>query len=154
MTIKLFYQPEGRLRLTGDDRSWLDVRPVWASPLSYPGKYLSLLDGKGKQIVLVSEPSKELDRETWTTVKRELDRRYLSSTVLSIQSAKTVFGATYWSVTTERGEREFVTQSLQETAQWMSETFLLLVDVDGNRFEVPDINALDEQSRKTLMATV
>jgi len=57
-------------------------------------------------------------------------------------------GATYWTVETNRGPREFVTQSLQENAVWLSERHLLLLDVDGNRFELPDIARLDPRSRQ------
>jgi hypothetical protein len=57
-------------------------------------------------------------------------------------------------VETERGTREFVTQSLQENAQWLSDRHLLLIDVDGNRFELTDTPRLDEQSRKLLFTVV
>jgi hypothetical protein len=62
-------------------------------------------------------------------------------------SAKQEFGATYWSVDTDRGPRDFVTQNLQENAMWFSDVHLLLVDMDGNRFEIVDTTALDARSR-------
>jgi len=40
-----------------------------------------------------------------------------------------------------------VTQNLQENALWFSDTHLLLLDVDGNRFEITDVAALDPRSR-------
>ena len=61
--------------------------------------------------------------------------------------AKFEYGATYCQVQSDRGERDFVTQSLQENALWLSPTHLLLLDVDGNRFEIPDVTALDARSR-------
>lgn len=152
--MNLFYQPEGRLRLTVEDRSYLTVKPAWASPLSYPEKYLSLLDGKGKEITMVKEPAKELSRENWELIQEELRRRYLNGVVLKVLQANTEFGATYWTVETDRGLKEFVTQSLQENAQWLGPSHLLLVDVDGNRFEIPDINALDEESKKRVNNTM
>jgi hypothetical protein len=62
-------------------------------------------------------------------------------------SAKTEWGATYFTVITDRGERDFVMQSLQENAQWLKENHLLLVDIDGNRFEAQDIRKLDAESQ-------
>jgi hypothetical protein len=38
-------------------------------------------------------------------------------------------------------------QSLQENAQWLKENHLLLVDIDGNRFEAQDIRKLDAESQ-------
>jgi hypothetical protein len=65
-----------------------------------------------------------------------------------VLKATVEFGATYWHIETDRGTRDFVTQNLQENAQWLSPTHLLLVDVDGNRFEIPDVHALDHRSRQ------
>lgn len=145
--LQIFYEPKDRLRLTiQNDRSYTTVKPVWSAPLSQPGKYLSLLNAKGDEIVMVANPS-DLGQSSFEAVKEELHRRYLTATVEKILHAKVEFGATYWSVLTHRGERDFVTQSLQENAIWLSERHLLLLDVEGNRFEIPDVAALDAHSQ-------
>ena len=51
---------------------------------------------------------------------------------------------------TDRGERDFVVQSLSESCLWLSDTHILLVDVDGNRFEITDRYALDPTSQERL----
>lgn len=154
MQLKLFYEPKDRLRLTvGEEKSYPTVKPAWSAPLSHPNKYLALLDGKGEEIVTVNDP-KELPTDSLEAVQEELRRRYLTATVQKILHAKVEFGATYWTVETDRGERELVTQSLQENVQWLSPTHLLLIDVDGNRFELPDTHALDPTSRSYLEAIV
>ena len=133
-TLRLFYEPKDRLRLTIDgDRSYHTVKPAWAAPLSRPGQYLALLDGKGAAIVTLPDPS-VLPPDSLAAATEELRRRYLTATVRAIVHAKQEFGATYWSVQTDRGDRDFVTQNLQENAIWLSPTHLLLLDVDGNRF--------------------
>ena len=150
--MKLFYEPKDRLRLTiGDEKSYPTVKPVWSAPLSRPNTYLALLDGKGEQITLLPDP-KVLASASWDAVQEELRRRYLTATVTVILSARVEFGATYWRVVTDRGEREFVTQSLQENAMWLSDTHLLLLDVDANRFEIPDVSALDVRSQAFISA--
>ena len=152
--MKLFYEPEGRLRLTLDDHSVVTVKPAWASPLSPPGRDLALLDGKGKEVLMVSVPEKEFSSENWAVVEQELKRRYLNSLVHRVLDVKTEFGATYWHVVTDRGEKDFVTQSLQENAQWLGPGHLLLIDVDGNRFEITDVEGLDSRSRELVRNTV
>lgn len=145
--ISLFFEPKDRLRLTiKDDRSYITVKPVWAAPLSRPDHYLSLLDGKGDEIVMVDNPNM-LPMDSLKAVRNELHRRYLTATIHSIEHAKQEFGATYWNVDTDRGKRDFVTQNLQENAIWLSPEHLLLLDVDGNRFEIPDIERLDNASQ-------
>ncbi|MBM3496223.1 MAG: DUF1854 domain-containing protein [Armatimonadetes bacterium] len=150
--LHLFYEPEDRLRLTvGDDRSYPTVRATWAAPMSRPNRYLCLLDGKGSEIAMIEDPD-SLPRLSREAVRRELRNRYLTASVQCVIECKQEFGTTYWCVETDRGVREFVTQSLQENAQWLSDTHLVLVDVDGNRFDVPDVTALDARSRKLLHA--
>ena len=154
MKLKIFYEPKDRLRLTvDDDQSYPTVKPVWAAPLSYPDKYLSLVNGKGDEIVNLPDVA-VLDPESLTAVKEELARRYLTSQVLEVLDARSEFGATYWSVRTERGDRDFVTQNLQENAQWLSPGHLMLIDVDGNRFELKSIEALGTSSQRLLARTL
>ena len=150
--MNLFYEPKDRLRLTvGSEKSYPTVKPVWSAPLSRPNTYLALLDGKGEEITLLPDP-KVLPPDSWEAVQEELRRRYLTATVTAVLSARVEFGATYWQVITDRGDRDFVTQSLQENAMWLSDTHLLLLDVDANRFEIPDVSAMDVRSQAFITA--
>ena len=151
--LTLFFAPKDRLRLTvGEEKSYHTVKPVWAAPLSRPKQYLALLDGKGNEIIMMTDPATALAPSAWDAVQTELRRRYLTATVEAITSARVEYGATYWLAETDRGRREFVTQSLQENAQWLSPEHLLLIDVDGNRFEIPNVNTLDARSRAFISA--
>jgi len=147
--LKLFHNAFGQLVLTEKDRSHLAVKPVWASPLTHPGRFLAFLNSKGDEVALVEEPS-TLEPESLKAAKLELNRRYLTATVTQIIGATVEFGATYWHVDTDRGRRDFVTQNLQENAQWLSEGHLLLIDVDGNRFEVLSTHDLDTKSQEII----
>ena len=150
--MTLFYEPEGRLRLTLDDRSYLQVRPAWSAPLSQPGKFLALLDGKDREVLMIADPN-TLDDENRAIIENELRRRYLNAKVKRIDHVKTEYGVTYWTVDTDRGPRDLVTQSLQENANWLTDDQLLLTDVDGNRFEII-VSSLDAKSRKYVETTV
>lgn len=146
--VQLFYHPKDQLRMTvRDEFSWVAVEPKWAAPLSHPERFLGILNSKGEEVLMV-ETLDDFPAETRAIVEEELRRRYLTSAVLRILNAKVEFGATYWTILTARGERDFVVQSLQENAQWIGPRHLLLVDIDGNRFEIKDIDALDPASKK------
>ncbi|NKB71801.1 MAG: DUF1854 domain-containing protein [Candidatus Latescibacteria bacterium] len=144
--VRLFREPAWTLRLTIDqDRSYLKVKIVRAAPLSHPERYICLLDAKDEEICMIDN-LKELADEARTIVGEELDLRYLTSTIERIESVRNEFGTSYWDVQTNRGQREFVVQNVAENAQWLGDYRLLLVDVDGNRFEIPDMQALDKKS--------
>ena len=144
--VRLFREPAWVLRMTIDqDRSYLKVKIVRAAPLSHPDRYICMLDAKDEEICMIDD-LKDLDAEARTIVGEELDLRYLTSTIERIESVRNEFGTSYWDVQTNRGQREFVVQNVAENAQWLGDYRLLLVDVDGNRFEIPNMQALDKKS--------
>ena len=144
--IRLFREPAWKLRLTIDkDRSYTSVKIVRAAPLSLPDRYISFLDSKDEEICMV-EDLQDLSADVQAIVNEELERRYLTSIIEDVRSVRNEFGTSYWDVLTDRGEREFVVQNVAENAQWLGDYRLLLVDVDGNRFEIPDMQALDKRS--------
>ena len=150
--LRLFYHPEGMARLTVDeDRSYLRVKLALAAPLSRPRKYVSLLNGKGEEIVLLPDLD-ALQPDSRQVAEVELQRRYLTSRIQRLVSLKQEFGVTYWEAETDRGTRDFVVRDLQENCVWLSESHLLLIDVDGSRFEIPDRRQLDEPSQQLLEA--
>lgn len=130
-----------------DTVSYVTVKPVWAAPLSHPGRFLSLVNAKGEEITTIADLA-TLPSASQKAVKEEIRRRYLTPIISRIVSARSEFGITYWTVETDRGQREFVTQSLQENAQWIGDGHLVLVDVDGNRFEIEDLSSLDTASQE------
>lgn len=151
--LTLFHEPKDRLRMTFGDRSYPTIKPVWASPIQRPGTYLSFLDGKGNEITMIKDP-KSLSGESWRAVEVELRKRYLIATVTRIVGVREEYGSTYWHVETDRGDREFVCQNLRENALWYSDTHLMLIDTDGNRFEIPNVQQLDKKSTVTLHNTL
>lgn len=148
--LKLFYQPPGTLRLTvGDEKSYPKVSLYQSAPLSRPGEYLSFLDSKSEEIALVRR-LEELTPDSRAIAEQELRRRYLTAKIKAITGMKQEFGVTYWHVDTDRGPRDFVVQSLSESCAWLSDSHLLITDVDGCRFEIEDRNVLDAPSKRFL----
>ncbi len=152
--VRLLREPPWKLRLTIEgDRSYLKVKVVRAAPLSQPSRYVCFLDGKDEVVCMVDDLS-DLEAGSRRITLEELDRRYLTSRVERIESIRSDFGVSYWDVQTDRGRREFVVQDVSENAQWLGERRLLLIDVDGNRFEIPDLDALDRRSAKFLESVI
>ena len=144
--IRLFREPAWQLRLTiDDDRSYTRIKVVRAAPLTHPDAYICLLDAKDEEVCLIRDPH-ELDEQMRRIIDEELDLRYLTSIIEQVNSVRVEFGTSYWDVETDRGRREFVVQNVTENAQWLGDFRLLLVDVDGNRFEIANLSKLDKKS--------
>ena len=146
--IILFRSPPWALRLTlRNERSYPRIKIVRAAPLSYTDRYISILDDKDVEICMIDDLS-EVDADTRALIEEELEKRYLTSIVKEVISIRAEYGTSYWEVETDRGNRDFVVQNVSENAQWPGARRLLLIDVDGNRFEIPDLDTLDDRSRK------
>ena len=146
--VQLFRGPHGILRATIDgDRSVLRAKVVCAFPLSDQHRYLSILDGKGKEACLI-ESVDRLDAASQRLVAEELARYYRVSAIRRIHRVRQEYRTFYWDVRTERGGRDFVVKWGPDTVLWLTPKTVQLEDVDGNRFIIPDIDELDPRSRK------
>jgi uncharacterized protein DUF1854 len=138
------------LRLTiDDDRSYLRVSVLRAFPLSDPSHYLSVRDGQGNEVGLIAQPN-ALRPDDRTLVQRELDRRYLVPAVTRVVSARERFGTVEWTMETDRGVVRFTTRNLRENVQRPSPSRIILNDVDGNRYDIRDVDALAAASQELL----
>ena len=146
--VHLFRGPHGILRATIDgDRSVLRAKVVCAFPLSDRHRYLSILDGKGKEACLI-ESVDRLDAASQQLVAEELSRFYRVTAISLIHRVRQEYRTFYWDVRTERGGRDFVVKWGPDTVLWLTPKTVQLEDVDGNRFIIPDIDELDPRSRK------
>lgn len=145
-----FFTHGATLRLTiADDRSYLRVSVLRAFPLSEPDRFLSVRDGANKEIGLVVEPA-ALSPDNRALVAADLRRRYVIPVVTLIQAAKERFGTVDWTMETDRGVVRFTTRNLRENVQRPSPERLILNDVDGNRYDIRDVDALPRDSQELL----
>jgi hypothetical protein len=149
-TIRVF-RHAGVTRLTWlDNRSWAKISVARAFPLSDPEHYIGFLDGLGKDVGMIYDPA-QLDPESRKVTEEEIERRYFVPTVLRVISCKEEFGTVYWTVDTDRGEKEIVARNIRDNLQELSSSRVIVTDVDGNRFEIPDIFDLDGRSLGIIM---
>lgn len=138
-----FFKHKGILRLTiGNERSYWKVNVYRCFPLTDPDRYISVRDAMNREIGLIGNLS-ELDAESRKVVKEELERRYFVPIVKRIISVKERLGMLLWEVETDRGYRRFLTRASQEGVEQPEPQRCVLVDLDGNRYYIPDITTLD-----------
>lgn len=148
--IRLTRASGGGLVLTlADGRSFADVQIVCAAPLSQPNHYICFLDSTDEEIYLLRDLS-DLPPEDRALAEEELRMRYLTSVIRRVVSIRREAGTLYCETETDRGFRELVVQTSDDSVRWLSERSLLLIDVDGNRLVVPDISRLDKASARLL----
>ncbi len=134
--------PGGQFRCEMEgDRCYLDVRAAYCFPFAMPGQNVALFEGMKGEIGVILDPQ-ELDRESRRVLHEILQRRYFVPVIERVKWVREEYGVVYWSVETDQGPRDFVCRDLRDAVTEVSEGRLLITDVDGNRFEIPDYTSL------------
>ncbi len=120
-----------------------------AFPFDFPYAYISVLDGDSKEIGIIQEID-ALGEENAAMLRAELDRKYYTPVIRQILSVKDKFGYSYWKVKTDEGEIEFTCRDTFSSLLKVGGTRIFVNDIDGNRFEIPDLEALDRRSFKKI----
>lgn len=130
-----------------NDRTYLKVRAVRAFPLSELHEFIGLLDAISGHEIGMLRHLHNIDGEARLLVQQEIDKRYFVPRINRIIAAKKEFGAVYWDVETDRGNRQFILRGLRDSIHEIEPGRFLINDVDGNRFEIPQITDLDHKSQ-------
>lgn len=142
-------KPDGadnvRLEIDGD-RCILDAIVRRAFPLSRPTEFLSLQDGGGKEIGVLRS-LEGLDNESRKLIEHELDRRYFTPEILQLRALKQEGGMWTFDVVTSRGATQFYVRNWRDSSHEVSPGRFVIQSVDGQRFEVPNFDALDTRSQ-------
>ncbi|HUT74825.1 MAG TPA: DUF1854 domain-containing protein [Armatimonadota bacterium] len=150
--VRVFRSEDGRLRATiADELSILAPRFLRVQPLTDPDRYISIreADPNGKEAGLLRR-WRSLAPESRELVGIELDRRYLYPTVRRILSVRNFWGLVQCVFETDRGVREVTLRDVHDNVIYLGEARVLLTDAEGNRYDIPDVAALDPDSRAQL----
>ena len=112
-------------------------------------EFISVLDDDKQEIGIVRD-IQLFEGETRTLLETELRRRYYSPVVERILHVKERYGFSYWKVHTTDGDVSFTLHDTFRSIIHAGDNRLIFMDVDGNRFEIPNVEALDRKSYKKI----
>lgn len=119
-------------------------------PFELLWSYISVMGEDSKEVGLIYEIT-DFDEETAALLKTELERKYYAPTVVSIEGLKERYGFSYWRVTLTDGRSlNFTMQDTFRNIVKRGEDSLILLDVDGNRFVIESVAALDRKSYRRI----
>lgn len=118
-----------------------------AFPFTDPDKYISVRDGENRlREIGVIEDLSVLSDDAQQILKEQLDIRYFTPKILKIKKIKEEYGYSYWNVKTDRGDCCFTADS--GGISKISDTYIIIRDVVGNRFKIEDLNQLSTKELK------
>ena len=143
--------PGGFVKLTYKDTTYDRVGVYRTFPVTQPEEFISIREAneKAREIGVVEKLS-DLDPEQAKMLKEQLDLRYFTPEITKVFDIKTEYGYGYFHVMTTYGECRFTIHNGGSSVVSLTDTRIIITDLDGNRFEVPDIMKLTVAERKKL----
>lgn len=139
----------GRLLLTlKDGQVYEGVVPVRAFPLQAPEQFVAFMSLEGKEVAWVDELS-ALPQDTRDLITHEIASREMMPVIERIVSVSTLSTPSTWDVATDRGATKLILKG-EEDIRRLTGSTLIITDSHGLRFILPDMQALDKNSRRIL----
>ncbi len=124
-------------------------------PFEYEEEYLSVRcenysrKDKENEIGIIRDLT-QFSKEQADIVRLELRKRYFVPDIINVNEVKEEFGHTMWNVTTSAGDKEFTVTDMNTNVLNLGDGRIMLVDVYGNRYYIPDITKIDDKTMKIL----
>jgi hypothetical protein len=118
-------------------------------PLSDPSHYIAIHDEEKKEVGILRDLG-AMDVASRELLEKELDRRYFTPSIQRINELRVEGGMVHFVVDTNRGSCEFYVRNWRDSAHEIGAGRWLIHSVDGQRFDIPKVDALDARSQNLL----
>jgi len=152
-----FYATEGGflgLKYKGEEHKHIILRRIM--PLQMPLEYISVADTENKEIGILKAVA-ELPVAQQEVVIKELDSRYYSPEVLEVLSVQDKLGYVYMEMRLKNKQgkeykKNTAIKDVSRNIRMLSDTSVIIFDVDGNRYVIPNTTLLNRNSMRKLDA--
>jgi hypothetical protein len=145
----LSHDAHGRLVLIdGQGRRFVGVEPVRAFPITHPDRWISFCDAEGHEVLTV-ESLDGLAPALRQLLEEELSLREFIPVIQRIERVSADSFPADWEVATDRGPTRF-TVDAEEDVRRLGPSRVMITDARRLRYQIPDVSALDAQSRRIL----
>jgi ATP-binding cassette, subfamily B, bacterial len=118
-------------------------------PVAYPSNYISIVQTDEDQDteVGVIRDLAEFPESDAALVRQALNRRYFIHTITRLKSIEMQYNMLFLEVSTDKGDRSFFMRWAQDRAVDFGENGKVLIDVDDNRYLIPNLDAMAPRER-------
>ena len=152
-TTKLFEGAFSLLHCAVTGEMYRGVFAVLMFPIRYPDRYISLRYTGDKDKVHeigIIEDLRAFPTETQALIRAVLKKQYHEHIIQRVYEVREEFGLLFFAVETQRGRQEFMMPWRHDRAEDFGAGGKVLLDVNDNRFIVPDVLALPAKDQRRL----
>jgi Domain of unknown function (DUF1854). len=140
-----FRKTEGNmLSVTADGETHPAVYVHCSFPHTNRTSYLSIRNIDNKEIGMIRSLG-DFDEATAKLLEEQMQIRYFCPEITKVLSMKEEFGYSYWEAETTAGVCRFTVRNGGANAKLVTAVRLVISDVNGNRFVIPDIGKLGDK---------
>lgn len=141
----------GFVSLKVGDKEYSRVGVYLTFPFTNPEEFISIreADEKAKEIGII-EKLTDITKEEQDMIQEQIRLRYFMPVITKVLDLKEEYGYAYWHVQTDFGVCRFTTQMSGDAVIHLSDARLMVTDIDGNRYEIPDFYALSITEKKKM----
>ena len=143
--------PGGFVALAFDGEEYERVKLFRMFPFTEENKYISVRmhDEKAQEIGVIEDLAC-LTQEAQDMIREQLEIRYFVPIIQKINNIKNEYRFAYFDVDTDKGACKFAVAMSSSSVVRLSATRFLFLDIDGNRFEIPDLTKLTAEELKKI----
>ena len=120
-----------------------------AFPFDHPESFISVQDADKNEIGMIADLA-VFPEDTAALLRGELSRKYYAPVLRSIISLRDRYGYAYCTAMTDNGEISFTLRDASRSIVKVDEHRVVITDIDGNRYDIPDVLGLDRKSYKKI----
>ncbi len=128
-----------------DGRKFENLEPRRLFPLSGLDKYITLLDEKGIEQAIIRD-LKTLDVRERKIIEDCLSEYYLIPKITKINTLTEKYGLITVDAQTDRGHAKIEMRGIVHSMKLLYDNRVLIRDTNDNRYEIPNLMALDKRS--------
>jgi hypothetical protein len=133
-----------------NERIYGGVYAAYAFPVAYPDGYISLIHVGGEDEIEIGviRDLTEFPEPAAQLVRQALARRYFVHTITRIRRIGWKYGFVSMDVETDKGPASFLMPWSHDRATDYGRHGRILIDVENNRYLVPDLDRLSPRERR------
>lgn len=143
------FNDNGFLIMTLDGELKGRVKLIRTYPYSRTDEYICVHDLEDNEIGIIRD-LKELDTNSKESAEKELINRYYCPTVTAVKSVKERMGHFYFQTVVDGKEKNFTVRDITRNMRFASDDTLLIFDMDGNRYVIPEFEKIEPKSKRLL----
>ena len=145
-----FYRNKnGFLAFKYQGKDYPRVQVLRAMPLTKPDVYICVNDMENNEIGIL-ESLDSLEKSMADLVTEELGNRYYCPKISDISAIKEKMGFYYFDVLIGDYKKTFSIKDISKNIKQLHDGGIMLTDIDGNRYLIPDISKIAHKSARQL----